>query len=225
MSGHNLTRSTTARRRMPLFVAFAIALVCLLGFWELAEDFAYSPAVVAFDARVTTAIQSVRSPTLTAFVVFTTTTGGTLVVSALTLAGFVMLWRRRHDFAVYFIVAVAGGAILTAVLKNRFGRLRPSAEFALVGLPESFAFPSGHSMASLCVAVAGSYLALRSNLGSAAKAWTVAGLTAWALLVGGSRVYLGVHWPSDVLASWLLGAAWLAPVIGLAEYRRRRAER
>lgn len=222
MSEPSRTPPTTLQRWAPLLVAFAVMLACLVGFWELAEDFAYSPAMAAFDTRVTTAIQSVRAPALTAFAVIITTTGGTLVVSAITLTGFVMMWRRRHDFAVYFIVAVAGGALLTSVLKNRFDRPRPAAESALITLPESFSFPSGHSMASLCVAVAGSYLALRSELSRAGKAWVVVGLGVWALLVGWSRVYLGVHWPSDVLASWLLGSAWLALVIGVAEYRRRR---
>ena len=207
---------------MPLLVAGVIALVCLLGFWELSEDFASSHAVEAFDTAVSSAIQGARGPVLTWIAIFVTTTGGTVVITVLTVAGFVVLWRRRHDFAVYFAVAVAGGGLMTSLFKNRFVRPRPSAEFALIRLPDSFSFPSGHSMASLSIAVAGGYLALRSNLRPVAKAALVAGLTILALLVGWSRVYLGVHWPSDVLASWLLGTAWLALVIGVAEYRRRR---
>lgn len=215
------TAGGAAWRWWPLVIAVAVALVCLAGFWELAEDLASSPTIAIFDQRVSAAVQAFRAPGLTAFMLAVTITGGTVVVAAVTVAGFLLMWRRRHDFALYFVLAVAGGSFLTAVLKNRFGRVRPPASSALIDLPSSFSFPSGHAMASLSLAVIGCYLALRSGMRPAAKWAVVAALVLWAALVGVSRVYLGVHWPSDVVASWLLGGAWLALVIGVAESRRR----
>lgn len=210
----------TPLRRAPLFVGIAIALVCFTGFWELAEEFASSPAVIAFDADVATAIIAVRTPAATLVAQGVTTTGGTLVITLLTAALLVVLWRRRHAFAVSAVVAIAGGALIANLMKDRFGRVRPPAHDALVALPGSLSFPSGHSMASLCLAGVLTYLTLRSRMRPATKVAVIAALVLWAVAVGLSRVYLGVHWPSDVAASWLLGLGWLALLIGYSEARQ-----
>jgi len=209
-----------ALRRTPLIVGIVIALVCFAGFWELAEDFANSPAVIAFDAGVSTTVIGWRTAPLTDAARAVTTTGGALAVSLLTAVIVGVLWRRRHRFAVSAIVAVAGGALMVNLMKDRFGRIRPPAENALVTLPGSLSFPSGHSMSSLCVAGVLTYLTLRSAMRPTVKAAIIAGLVLWAVAVGLSRIYLGVHWPSDVAASWLLGMGWLALLIGYSEARR-----
>ncbi len=195
-------------------------LACVAGFWELAEDFAISPTVAAFDARVSSAIVALRGPALTVVARLVTATGDTLTVSLVTAVLLYFLWRRRHRFAVSALVAIAGGALLANLMKDRFGRARPLAESALITLPASFSFPSGHAMASLCVAGVLGYLTVRSSMSPRAKAIAVGALGLWALAVGLSRVYLGVHWPSDVIASWLLGVAWLSLLIGYSEARR-----
>jgi len=207
--------------RKPLFVSAAVALACLVGFWELAEDFASSSAVARFDSAVSAAVQALRSPGLTVLMRAVTAAGGTVVVTAVTVVLVLALWRRgRTSDAGFVAAAVGGGALLSALAKGHFGRVRPPANGALISLPESFSFPSGHSMASLCLGTAVAYLALRSEMTRSAKIAVVGGCGAYALAVGVSRVYLGVHWPSDILASWLLGASWLAVVIGVAESRR-----
>lgn len=205
-------------RRGPLVVGVVVALASAAGFWELAEDFAYSPAVMHFDTIVSGVIQSWRTPWLNAVMTGVTLTGGFAFVLATTtvvaLALWLRLWRGR---AIIFTTLVAVGALLSTIAKGQFGRPRPPAAEALVALPVSYSFPSGHSMASLCLGTALAYLALRSGLRPVAKALAVSGCAVYAVAVGVSRVYLGVHWPSDVLASWLLGATWLASAIGAAE--------
>jgi len=207
-------------RRAPLVVGVVIALVCFAGFWELAEEFATSPEVLAFDAGVSAAIVAWRTPTMTLLMRGVTTTGGTLILTILTTALVITLWRRRHAFAVSAVVAIAGGALMANLMKDRFGRIRPPAENALIALPVSLSFPSGHSMGSLCLAGVLTYLTLRSAMLTTTKVAIVVALVLWVAAVGVSRVYLGVHWPSDVLASWLLGIGWLALLIGYSEARR-----
>lgn len=217
---HAQVSQRTPLRRAPLIAGILIAFVCFAGFWEIAEDFADSPAVLAFDTGVTNAVVAWRAPTTTLLMRGVTTTGGTLIVTVLTTALVITLWRRRHAFAVSAVVAIAGGALMANLMKDKFGRVRPSAENALVALPISLSFPSGHSMGSACLAGVLIYLTLRSAMGPTSKIAIAAGLVLWAFAVGLSRVYLGVHWPSDVVASWLLGMGWLALLIGYSEARR-----
>ncbi len=212
-------------RRGPLIVGILVALACFAGFWELAEEFAGSPAVLGFDAVVSAAVVEWRAPVTTLLARGVTTTGGTLVITILTTALVIALWRRRHAFAVSAVIAIGGGALMVNLMKGGFGRARPSAETALVALPHSLSFPSGHSMGSLCLAGVLTYLTLRSGMLRATKVAIVSGLVVWVVAVGMSRVYLGVHWPSDVVASWLLGVGWLALLIGYSEARREMPQR
>jgi len=208
-------------RRRPLIVGGLVAFACLAGFWELAEDFAYSAAVRAFDQTVSAAVQSLRAPAMTVVMKAVTVSGGTAVVTVATLALVAVLWLRHKRFeSMVVAAAVGGGTLLSTLAKGHFGRDRPPAHSTLIPLPESTSFPSGHTMASLCLGVALGYLAVRSDMRPSAKVAAVAGCVIYAVAVGVSRVYLGVHWPSDVLASWLLGGAWLAVVIGVAESLR-----
>lgn len=215
-------KTLVAHRWTPLLAAALVSWMSLAGFWELAGDYATSEEVFLFDADVSAAIQSLRGEPLTQFVRAATVTGDTIVVVTVTLGIVAWLWRQRHDFALLAGTAVAGGALISAVLKDRFGRIRPPVDNALISLPTSFSFPSGHALVSLCLAMVGGYLVLRSRMSWPAKAAAAGVLALWVLLVGLSRIYLGVHWPSDVISSWLLGVAWLSAVIGVNETRRRR---
>ena len=121
-------------------------------------------------------------------------------------AGYFALARERASI-ILLAASFAGGTLLSAVLKLAFGRPRPELVAHLADI-HTASFPSGHAMLS---AVA--YLTLASLLGRVQSTPSlrrfVAGVgIAVAFLVGISRVYLGVHWPTDVMAGWLVGAAW-----------------
>lgn len=206
-------------RRAPLIWGGAIALACLAGFFELAEDFAVSTAVMAFDVRVSSAVQAWRAPTLTTFFYGATIVGNVGVMTAITVVTMLALWwRRRGAEALLLGIVVGAGALISTFVKRVTERPRPDAANAIIEVPASFSFPSGHSMASLLYFGVLAYLALRrTSWPSWAKALSVGACIAAAVTIGLSRVYLGVHWPSDVLASWLLGGAWLAVALGVFE--------
>jgi undecaprenyl-diphosphatase len=137
-----------------------------------------------------------------------TAMGGVTVLTLLTLVtgGFLLLDGKRH-MALFVYGSVAGGAIVDGVLKSLFQRARPD----LVphgAYVSTTSFPSGHSMLSAVTYLTLGALLARSQPRKRLKAYFLLLAALLTLSVGISRVYLGVHWPTDVLAGWTAGASW-----------------
>lgn len=161
---------------------------------------------IGFDLAVRAAIHSWASPPLTYVMRGITLLGEPWFVIPLGLLLSVFLIRRgRARAAVALACSAAGGEMINAILKTIFHRPRPEAFF---GFPQPYyySFPSGHAMVSVSF-----YSALAAILAAAGarKAAYWAFGTATPLLIGFSRVYLGVHYPSDVLAGYAAGIVWL----------------
>ncbi|MDQ0314116.1 phosphatase PAP2 family protein [Amorphus orientalis] len=114
---------------------------------------------------------------------------------------------RSYASALLVIVSLVGGSALNTVLKQAFARPRPDLVAHLVDV-HTLSLPSGHAMLSTVTYLTIGALLARVQPNRLLKIYTVAVAVALALLVGISRVYLGVHWPTDVLSGWCLGAAW-----------------
>ncbi|MBN9506910.1 MAG: phosphatase PAP2 family protein [Altererythrobacter sp.] len=137
-----------------------------------------------------------------------TALGGVAVLTLITLSAAGFLALRRQPRAMWFVLlSVAGGQLLSTLLKHGFNRPRPE----LVPhetVVYSASFPSGHSaMAAITYLTLGLLLA-RFQPDRQVKVYLLALAVFVTIAVGVSRVYLGVHWPTDVLAGWTLGAAW-----------------
>ena len=137
-----------------------------------------------------------------------TALGGVAVLTLLTLAvAAFMALRRLWAAAGLLLAAVGGGVLASTLLKNAFERARPD----LVphgSYVATASFPSGHSMMAAVVYLTLGALLARVEPSLRVKTFVLGVAALLTLLVGVSRVYLGVHWPTDVLAGWAVGAAW-----------------
>ena len=144
--------------------------------------------------------------------------GGTAVLALVTLAGAALVWRRTRKPRDLFlpILAIAGSTVLVEIIKVVVSRPRPPAAEMLVGAT-GFAFPSGQS-----TRVAASFLVLAFIVSGAFPSWRAKVVTftvaaTLVLLVGLSRLALGVHWLTDVLGGWALGTLWFAAVVVISQ--------
>ncbi len=174
-----------------------------------------------FDNVVRLFIHAHSSATLTAIMQFFTLLGSPLSVSIIATASCVALWMNGHTRrSVLIAITTAGGSLLMWVLKLAFHRQRP-APFFDTRLPASYSFPSGHSLMSFCLCGAGAALfaANQKKRWVRVTIWTIASVVAGA--IGYSRIYLGVHYPSDVLAGYLGAVVWVSGVaIAYQKWRR-----
>ena len=167
-------------------------------------------ATQRFDERVLDWLSGFRGPFLDEAALEITSLGNGIVLFALVLVASVFLWQTNHRWSVYLlIISALGGKVLNTVLKQWFDRPRPSI-VDHIDVVHSMSFPSGHAMSSLVVYGSVAYLVARLEPTPWLRrtTWTLAALVI--LGIGVSRMYLGVHYPSDVIAGFAAGLAWLA---------------
>ncbi len=161
---------------------------------------------LGFDAVVLTWIYGRSTPALDAFFVTITDLGGVIAVTTLTLVAIVLLvWKKYYRKAVLVGLGVGGVALLNVVLKGVFERARPDL-WEWIVTETYFSFPSGHAVASSALALCCVAIFWRTKWRWAA----VIGGALYTILIGVSRMYLGVHYPTDILGGWLLSAVWIS---------------
>jgi membrane-associated phospholipid phosphatase len=194
----------------PLVAALLLATAGLGVFGALAIDVTKQEAF-GFDRAILAWLADIASPALTRAALMVTYSASHLVLAPLVLL-LAALWLRRHraDW-IALAVSLAGASIVNLLIKVIFARARPTLFPALM-LETGFSFPSGHSQAAVAFYGVLAYLVARR----APPRWRLpvylAG-GAWVLLVGLSRNYLSVHYPSDVLAAFAVTLPWVLAVI------------
>jgi len=137
------------------------------------------------------------------------------------LVGAVLLRARRKLWTLGWVIALAGGGILNTILKTVFARPRPFFADPILSA-HGFSFPSGHSMGTFILAGMAAYFGVLHMQGRLRHIGIVALALAWAVTMGFSRMYLGVHYLTDVVGGFAAGACWLAVCISGVEIARRR---
>ncbi|TPI46043.1 phosphatase PAP2 family protein [Mesorhizobium sp. B3-1-3] len=187
------------------------------GLWGLVEliEVARATSPHAFDTEILLAFRHagqpdspIGPPWLEGAVRDVTALGSTAVLALITTATIVyLLLLRRPLTALFMFAAVAGGQVLSSLLKFEVDRPRPDLVSHLV-TETSLSFPSGHAMLSAVTYLTLGSLAARFLPDRRTKVFVLGLAVLTTVLIGASRVYLGVHWPSDVLAGWCAGFAW-----------------
>ena len=188
------------------------AAVAVLGIWAFVQvaELVQEGATQRFDNAVMFWVRDHRLPWLERTMIELTALGNWTVVGMVgaVAALFLTLTRHKHSAAL-LVISTAGGVIINGALKAAFARPRPEI-FEWQTLATSSSFPSGHATAAALVYGTVAYLAARLHKRRWARFLTMFGALLFILLVSASRVYLGVHYPSDVLGGVISGLAWAA---------------
>jgi undecaprenyl-diphosphatase len=210
-----LSRIVDEIRASPvLAVLLVVAAAAVYAFVELVDEVMEGESRV-FDEWILRALRSPDDPGeplgpwwVQTMLVDITSLGGTTVVTLITLAvlGYLLIDGKRAA-ALLVLISVAGGAALSSALKLGFDRPRPDLVAHLVEV-QTLSFPSGHAMVSAVIYLTLGALLAQVQARNRLKAYILSVAVILTLLIGISRVYLGVHWPTDVVAGWCAGAAW-----------------
>lgn len=177
-------------------------------FFKKQADLVSAGRTATYDSMILQTARKLASPDTDQTMRFATYLGTHVAVGTIAgLAALTMLNRKRPHDAWTLVVSTGGAMALNSVLKGLFRRQRPQ-EARFIRLPRSHSFPSGHSlMAAATFPILAHHLVEERSPSTQVAAQTAAGITI--VMVGFSRVYFGVHFPSDVLAGFAAGLGWL----------------
>ena len=212
--GHRIGQMTMRR----LILAFIIFFIPIFIFGVIAS-LVLDGDTINFDSAVLLGIYQYSSPTLNEIILRVTNLGGVLGVLGLgAVAVGIYLWRRKWQACVQIIAGIGGAGLLNFFLKLIFSRDRPELWDQLI-IETNHSFPSGHAMLSSALA-----FSLVVVLWHTKWRWVAFVLaTIYIFAIGFTRLYLGVHYPTDVVAGWCVSAAWVlivAFVLGSISWQR-----
>lgn len=197
------------RPNLAVMIGLTVSILFLIFFGKLASETLYKNEMHEFDMIITAFIRYPAGQALDSFMLFVTELGSVTVILALTIILMAVFLLRgwRHE-ANALLVCLAGAGILNQLLKVLYARARP--DLFRVVEESGYSFPSGHSMVSFCIYGFLAYIFSR-DFSSICRSWliySVAGVVV--SLIGISRIYLGVHYPTDVFAGFIAGGTWLS---------------
>jgi len=195
-------------RLATLAVYFSVFMLLVVAFVEIVEE-VFEGETLFYDEAILKGINGFSTPFFDTFFVVITQFGGVFGIIALTAILLGLLLRRKmYKNALIVGATVAGAAILNVILKLIFERTRPDLWEQLI-VETSFSFPSGHSMITAALGLSLIFICWNTRF----RWLTLALGSSFIIVIGFSRLYLGVHYPTDILAGWVVSAAWLSTVV------------
>lgn len=185
-----------------------VTIICFLLFVGIAYSIRVNN-IILFDDPVISFIQGLESPTWTVIMKWFTAVGSVSVMTIIAICTCIMLYvvlKHRKEL-ILFLGVVLGSVLMNIMLKNLFKRIRPDLH-RLIEI-EGFSFPSGHSMAAFSFYGILTYLLWKHIRPKVARIILLSISASLILLIGVSRIYLGVHYPSDIIGGYFISSAWL----------------
>jgi len=212
----SLYSDLTAHKKPKLLLALAFGVfIASVGTFASLADEVREGGTLSFDNAVLLAINAQSSPLLDTVFVIGTNLGGVFVVAFTTAFLIAMLvLKRQYSKALLTAIIIGGTTLANLFLKLFFERSRPELWERLV-VEQSFSFPSGHAMASMALGLTIILLTWNTR-------WRVLALVMsilYIFFIAASRLYLGVHYPTDILAGWIVSSLWVAGVTSIL-YRK-----
>ncbi|HKV91858.1 MAG TPA: phosphatase PAP2 family protein [Candidatus Angelobacter sp.] len=202
-----------------IVISLAAAILCLFVFVWLGREMRAGDTL-RFDGAIRNWVHQFASPGMTILMKIFSMLGAQILAVVLVVAFVIFARLRWKRAALWLAIAMAGALVLEASLKYAYHRIRPQAYF--IPEPDSYSFPSGHALTSFCFygVLAGLVTDRIKSLSWRIAVWTAA--TLLVIAIGLSRIYLGVHYPSDVLAGYLAATVWVGTIIVLDHVRKVR---
>ena len=203
-----------------LGIGLLVSIACLWAFGSIVEDL-LEKEPIRFDQWLAVSLHSAATPLATTVFALVTLLGSQAIVAVGALLAVYFVWRREWLNLAVWAVALAGGELLNLLLKLLFARPRPVFSVPLA-VAQSYSFPSGHAMMSI---IAYGLLAYFAVGAVDARRWRliVAALAAFLVVaIGFSRLYLGVHYFTDVIGGFAAGWVWLSTCVWALRYGRDR---
>ena len=200
---------------LTVVVGGGLVLAASALFAEVYDEVVDSEGLAALDQPVLDAAVSSRTPAGQEWVTRFTDLGGTvgMPVIAVVIVGVLAVRRRSWLPVVLMGIAAAGSVLITLLGKDLTGRARPPVSLAVPPLETSASFPSGHTLNATVVLGVAAYLVMLGRTHLRSRLLVASVVVVFVIAMGLSRVWLGHHWLTDVIAGWLVGLAWLGVVV------------
>ena len=204
-----------------LTIGSLITLFFIYLFFEVVQSYIGQEALIRADLRIINLISHFRTPELNQFMLFITYLAqGEIIAIAVIFSLIILFLLRKWSYIRSLLVFVVGGELFVWIIKNIIDRPRPPLTEALV-TETSYSFPSGHSFIAVAFYGLIVFFLFDSLKKKSLKAISLILGTILVILIGTSRIYLGAHWPSDVLASYTSGLAWLTIIITITHIKKK----